>query len=79
MVWNPATGFMMPARNVVIEGSYRINSYTVTYKGGWRAVYGEPEAMRMAEVVQLKPEPLKKVIHLATGIDASFAYRLRMW
>ena len=57
--WNPATGFMMPARNVVIEGSYRINSYTVTYKVDGEQ-YGEPETHAYGELVQLKPEPTKE-------------------
>ena len=57
--WNPATGFIMPARNVVIEGSYRINSYTVTYKVDGEQ-YGEPETHAYGELVQLKPEPTKE-------------------
>ncbi len=31
--WSRTTGFTMPAENVVIEGSFKINSYIVTYKG----------------------------------------------
>ena len=57
--WNPATGFIMPARNVVIEGSYKINSYTVTYKVDGEQ-YGEPETHAYGELVQLKSEPIKE-------------------
>ena len=37
--WSYENGFKMPAGDVVIEGSYKINSYTVTYKGRWTAVW----------------------------------------
>ena len=57
--WNPATGFIMPARNVVIEGSYKINSYTVTYRVDGEQ-YGEPETHAYGELVQLKSEPIKE-------------------
>ena len=58
--WSQTTEFKMPAEDVVIEGSYKINSYTVTYK-----VDGEPcgeteRTMRYGELVQLKSEPTKE-------------------
>lgn len=57
--WSYENGFKMPAGDVVIEGSYKINSYTVTYKVDGQQ-YGEPEVYKYNELVRLKSEPTKE-------------------
>ncbi|RHC45102.1 hypothetical protein DW841_26530 [Hungatella hathewayi] len=57
--WSYENGFKMPAEDVVIEGSYEINSYTVTYKVDGQQ-YGEPEVYKYNELVRLKSEPTKE-------------------
>ena len=57
--WSQDTGFTMPAKNMVIEGNFLINSYTVTYKVDGE-IYGEVETYNYGTVVNLRSEPIKE-------------------
>ena len=57
--WNQETGFTMPAENVVIEGSFHVNSYTVTYKVDGE-ITGEVETYEYGTAVKLRSEPIKE-------------------
>ncbi len=46
----------MPAKDVVIEGSFGINSYTVTYKVDG-VQYGSTETYEYGSTVTLREEP----------------------
>ncbi|MBS5224256.1 MAG: InlB B-repeat-containing protein, partial [Lactobacillus gasseri] len=57
--WNRENNFTMPAEDVVIEGNFKINSYTVTYKVDGE-ISGEAETYKYGAVVTLREEPAKE-------------------
>ena len=57
----------MPARDIVIEGSYKINSYTVTYKVDGEQ-YGETETYEYGAAVTLREKPSGKATHSRAGV-----------
>ena len=57
--WNRENNFTMPAEDVVIEGNFKINSYTVTYKVDGE-ISGEAETYEYGAVVTLREEPAKE-------------------
>ena len=56
--WSRDSGFTMPAENVIIEGHFEINKYTVRYEVDG-ALYGEEESYDFGEMVEIRDEPTK--------------------
>uniref|UniRef100_UPI003565113E InlB B-repeat-containing protein n=1 Tax=Hungatella hathewayi TaxID=154046 RepID=UPI003565113E len=57
--WDRKEDFTMPAENVVINGSFSINSYKVTYEVDGSA-YGKEETYEYGSAVTLQKEPEKE-------------------
>ena len=57
--WSSETGFNMPAENVVIEGSFKVNEYTVTYFVDDK-FYDSIETYSYGSQVKLKEAPQKE-------------------
>ncbi|WP_207661450.1 InlB B-repeat-containing protein, partial [Hungatella hathewayi] len=57
--WDHKEDFTMPAENVVINGSFSINSYKVTYEVDGSA-YGKEETYEYGSAVTLQKEPEKE-------------------
>ena len=57
--WSSETGFNMPAENVVIEGSFKVNEYTVTYFVDGK-FYDSIETYSYGSQVKLKEAPQKE-------------------
>ena len=57
--WSRESGFTMPAENGVINGSFSINSYKVTYEVDGSA-YGKEETYEYGSAVTLQKEPKKE-------------------
>ncbi len=57
----------MPAEDVVIEGSYKINSYTVTYKVDGEQ-YGEIETYEYGAAVTLREKPSREGYTFKAGV-----------
>ena len=56
--WDRTGTFKMPAENVTIRGTFKVNSYKVTYKVDGET-YGETEIYEYNELVTVRPDPSK--------------------
>ena len=64
--WDHEEDFTMPAENVVINGSFSINSYKVTYEVDGSA-YGKEETYEYGSAVTLQKEPKKEDVYKRQG------------
>ena len=65
---------VMPAEDIIVEGSYDINSYSVTYKVDGE-IYAQPVLYEYGSMVSPAPEPLKRGSSFS-GWDRPFRFEM---